>query len=205
MNDSNAKLLYQFLSPRDSIQKVDLIMGFGHFDMRIPEECIAHYKNGFGKNILFTGGVGAGSGDFDQPESIAFLSYVKEKYTAESYSNIILETESTNTGENVAFSIQLLQEMGLLSSIKSIGLIATPTRQLRVYLTVKKYFPNALLLNLPPKSALQIDELLHNKYEINFDNYLIGELERVIKYPELGFSSYIKVPKELKDLITIIK
>ena len=51
------------------VDKSDLIIGFGHFDLKIPKQCAALYHKGLAKKILFTGGRGAGSADFREAES----------------------------------------------------------------------------------------------------------------------------------------
>ena len=129
--------IYNFLSPSDSVSKADLIIGFGHFDMRIVDHCAQLFEKKFAPNIIFSGGVGAGSADFTNPEAIEFRNYLHEKYPNIPLSNVLIESNSTNTGENVRFTIEILKKKGLLNGVKRVILVATPTRQLRVLLTAK--------------------------------------------------------------------
>ena len=196
-----SKKLYNFLIPTDKKVKADLIIGFGHFDLRIPEQCATLFNEGFSPRILFTGGVGAGSADFENPEAVEFLTHVKNKYPNIDADNIMIEKESTNTGDNLKFSIDILKEKGIFESINKIILVATPTRQLRVFLTVKKYFPNATLINLPPSSSFEFDMQMNKKIGINFQEHLVGELERITKYPKMGYACSIAIPQELESII----
>jgi len=200
MNKEISKTLYNFLSPSDKQVKADLIIGFGHFDLRIPEQCLSLLNKGLASRILFTGGVGAGSADFKNPEAVEFYNYIKRDYPKLAKAHILIEKESTNTGENLAYSIKLLKETGLLEAINNIILVATPTRQLRVFLTAKKYFPDMHLINLPPVSSYDNDLLINEKKGIDFKRHLIGELDRIITYPKLGYASSTTIPTVLKNI-----
>jgi hypothetical protein len=201
MHKNISKELYHFLSPIDKEVKADLIIGFGHFDLRLPEHCALVYSKGLAPKIMFTGGVGAGSADFKNPEAIEFLNYVRHKYPKIKDNNILIEASSTNTGDNLKYSIQILKEKGLLESVKRIILVATPTRQLRVFLTAKMYFPKAELISLPPSSSFDIDMEMNTNKGIDFKEHIIGELERIKKYPALGFACSTEIPGTLKNLI----
>jgi hypothetical protein len=52
---------------------------------------------GYASKILYTGGVGARSADFENPESIEFLNYTKKNYPQIPEDDIIIEDKSTNT------------------------------------------------------------------------------------------------------------
>ena len=39
------------------IVEADVIIGFGHFDLAIPEHCLKLYREGCAGRIIFTGGV----------------------------------------------------------------------------------------------------------------------------------------------------
>ncbi len=201
MNEKTTKELYHFLSPEDNEVQADLIIGFGHFDLRIPEQCALLFNKGLAPIILFTGGVGAGSSDFKNPEAVEFLNHIKSKYSEIDAKSILIEETSTNTGDNLKNSIKTLKEKGLLKSINSIILVATPTRQLRVYLTTKKYFPKAKLINLPPSSSFEIDSQMNVNKGLDFEGHLMGELERIKKYPNMDFACSTKIPLVLENLL----
>ena len=201
MDKSTSKKLYNFLSPKDNLAKADLIIGFGHFDLRIPEQCTELYQNGLAPKILFTGGVGAGSADFKNPEAVEFLNHVKNKYPEITTDNILTEETSTNTGDNIKNSIEILKAKGFFESLKRIILVATPTRQLRVFLTAKKYFPKVVLINLPPSSSFEVDKQMNEVKAIDFEKHLLGELDRIQKYPKMGFACSTEIPIAFESLV----
>ncbi len=201
MNQETTKELYHFLSPKDNLAKADLIIGFGHFDLRIPEQCAALFENGLAPKILFTGGIGAGSADFKNAEAVEFLNHLKNKYSEINMEDVLIESTSTNTGDNLKFSIEILKAKGLFESLKRIILVATPTRQLRVFLTAKKYFPKVELINLPPSSSFEIDKQLNEVKAIDFEEHLLGELDRIQKYPKMGFACSTEIPIAFESLM----
>ncbi len=91
--------LFHYLALRDNPRKADVVIGFGHFDMNFLRLCCELYLKGYGKKIIYNGGMGAGSVDMKNPEALEFLNYTKEHFLQIPENNIIIEDKSTNTGE----------------------------------------------------------------------------------------------------------
>jgi uncharacterized SAM-binding protein YcdF (DUF218 family) len=198
----NTEKILNYLYLRDEIiQKSDLIIGFGHFDMNIPRQCGDLFKNGYGKAILLTGGVGGGSADLKEPEAIEFKKEVINKYDFITEKDIIIETSSTNTGENILFSEKVLKsinkEFSFNSGIKSVIAVASPYRQRRVYLTMKKLFPNVKVYNSPSETNFYDEIKLFQSKNQNLVELIYGELERLILYPQKGFIEEEIIPQEI--------
>ena len=195
--------LFHYLALRDQPRNADVIIGFGHFDMNIPRQCCDLYLKGYGKKIIYTGGVGAGSADFKNAEAVEFLNYSKAHFPQIPAEDIIIEGRSTNTGENIRFSMTKMREFSpgfnFESGIRSAILVATPARQLRVFLTVKMYLENIALFNLPPETSYhENDELFTGKGE-NFSSQLTGEILRIIEYPAKGFCTKVEIPEVVME------
>ena len=195
--------LFHYLALRDQPRKADVIIGFGHFDMNIPRRCCELYLKGYGKKIIYTGGFGAGSADLKNPEAAEFLNYTMEHFPQIPESDIIIEDRSTNTGENIRFSMARMKEetpdFNFENGIRSAILIATPARQLRVFLTVKMYLENIALFNLPPETSYhENDELFSGKGE-NFSSQITGEILRLIEYPAKGFCTEVNIPEMVME------
>jgi uncharacterized SAM-binding protein YcdF (DUF218 family) len=190
--------IYHFLNKKDAQQKADVIIGFGHFDRNIPKRCCDLYLQGMGRKIIYSGGVGAGSADFKNAEAIEFLNYTKVHFPQIPADEIIIEDRSTNTGENIRFSMTKMRELSpgfnFESGIRSAILVATPARQLRVYLTVKMYLENIRLINLPPETTLEENIALFDQKNESFAKQLTGELDRLMIYPAQGLCEKIEIP-----------
>jgi hypothetical protein len=187
----------------------DLIMGFGHFDLRIPLRCRELALQNPGAKILFTGGIGAGSGGFREPEAIEFRNYLLKQFPDFDQSRLLIESSSTNTSQNIEFSLQILQKEsihpGLLNQGFKIAAVATPVRQRRVFQTLKKNFPQALLFNIPPVSTLETDLELFSRNNEILETTLIGEVERLIAYPAKGWIEKDSVPDPVLRALERIK
>lgn len=194
--------IFHFLARKDPVQKADLIMGFGHFDWNIPKHCCDLYTKGYGKIILFTGGIGAGSGDFKEAEAIEFLRFANENYPQIDNSNFIIEDKSTHTGDNMRFSIQKMEELSpdlnFNNRIRSAFLVATPARQLRVYQTAKMYLPSVKLINSPPETSFEENVGLFESKGEDFYGQLRGEMDRLLTYPEKNFCDPVEIPDQIR-------
>lgn len=183
---------FDYLCLRDAApERVDIVIGFGHFDPTITERCAQLYKQLSAKAILFTGGIGAGTADLNQPEADFFFDTCRANHPDIPEENIFVENRSTNTSENILFSMDVLKAQSpnwnVASGIKSAALVATPYRQRRVCLTFKKLLPNIVPFNLPPESSLEADRKLFESKGQNLDEMLLPELERIRTYPDKGW------------------
>ena len=176
-----ARLTLAHLAPQDPPAPADLIVGFGVFCMSVPSRCADLYHRGLGPKILFTGGVGAGSGDLQQPEAEAFREHAMEAGVPRDA--ILVEPQSTNTLENVLAFKEVLGQHDL--SPTSALLVALPHRQRRVWLTCRKQWPGVRLLNKPPRGDL--DALAAPFGGLGpYTAELQGELDRIQRYGAKG-------------------
>ncbi|KAI0181137.1 DUF218 domain-containing protein [Hypoxylon sp. FL1284] len=111
---------------------------------------------------------------------------------------LIIESLSTNTGENVRFTYALLQEKGL--RLDSFLLVQKPYMERRTYATFKKQWPD-------PSTRITVTspQLKWNEYP-NEDNpedlvinIAVGDLIRIRDYPSKGFQIPQDIPDEIWD------
>ncbi|MCC5023299.1 MAG: YdcF family protein [Candidatus Synoicihabitans palmerolidicus] len=142
--------------------------------------------------IVFTGGVGAGSADLTQPEANAFAAELAEKFPEIPTAAVLLETRSTNTGENV----RMLQVETLAAHwpLQTVALVASPYRQRRVALTWRKQGPGGAFFNCPPATCLVEERTRFAAKGENFIDHLPGEVDRLTTYAERGWITAKPVP-----------
>ncbi len=205
MHSTSGQAIFNFLYVKDKPEPADLIIGFGHFDMKIPDTCTMHYQRGLAPRILFTGGIGAGSADLIMPEAKAFLERTRKSGPFIPEEAVFLEDKSTNTSENIVFSEKVLANakppLHFGKEIKRIILVANAYRQLRVMLTMKKHFPDVKLINCPPETTYEKQKLMYQLKFQNFDDLLIGEVDRIKNYPDKGWIDKIDIPPIILDII----
>lgn len=192
-----AQILYDYLSPSDApdLRPADVIIGFGHFDLRIAHQCEALWRRGLAPRILFTGGVGAGSADLGEPEAEAFAATLRKICPAFPPDQLLIEPASTHTGDNVRFALAVLAEAG--GTVQSAILVATPFRQRRVNQTWAKLAQPVSWQCAPPPSNLATDAALFARKGEDLVAQLPGEIERLQTYADRGWITASDIPPEV--------
>ncbi len=190
-----AETLRAYLAPADAPRRADLIIGFGHFDRRIPAYCARLYGEGYAPKILFTGGRGSGSGALTAPEALVFRDEARRLGVPGAA--LFIESGSTNTPENVRFSLALLAALDPPFTFGSALLVAHPYRQRRVWLTCRKLLPDVALLNAPVPSTLEADVALFHRAGTAYAPLLLGEVGRIRTYAARGDIAAMPLPDEV--------
>lgn len=205
----NAKKIFKYLYLRQEPERADAILGFGHFDLKIPRRCAGLYLEGYASKILFTGGVGAGSADFKFPEAVEFKSLLHREYPQIPENDIIIEPCSTNTGENLRFMQEVLHQRDpdftFQGGIRKVLKVSNAYRQRRAYLTCKKLFPGVDFINAPAQTDFEEELELYRSKNQDLVRHLSGEMERMIRYPAMGFIVATDIPEEILRAYEIIR
>ena len=209
MTASTAETLFRYLAISDAPQRADMIIGFGHFDMEIPRQCGRLYQADYARRILLTGGVGAGTADLKQPEGLAFRDALRACFPGIPDAHVMVESESANTGENVAFSAALLRgadpSFCFEHGIKSVLAVASPYRQRRVMLTINRLYPRIRVINCPPESSFEQQRALFADKGQNLTALLVGEAERLARYAQLGYIRSAPLPPSIAEAVRALK
>src|ERR1051326_6292435 len=107
-----AETLWDYHLMKQQVAKADAIMVLCSHDERVAERGAQLFLDGFAPLIIFSGGHGAITRRlWQEPEAERFARIAMSlNVPAE---RILIEPESTNTGENVAFTKRLLSEKRL--------------------------------------------------------------------------------------------
>ena len=184
--------------PKTVLKPADLLIVFGTtYGINLFVENIVNlYKKGFCKYVLCTGGNVAKYGTKIADESVIIRDLLVENGVPAE--KILVETTSKNTGENLQFSIPILEEkFGGIDGINSIIGVGKIHATLRFLMTMCKYFPVAEKMFFPI-NVFGCDEnlwYLHDK----FYQKLIAEVGKVDEYLEKGFMA------ELDKLVLLNK
>lgn len=196
-----AKLIFNFLYLREEPVNADAIIGFGHFDLKIPRRCAELYLKNYASRILFTGGVGAGSADFQFPEAVEFKNLVLKEFPQIPGEHIIIEPKSTNTGENLRFLQKVLLEkspdFAFGTGIKKVLKVSNAYRQRRAYLTCKKEFPGVEFINSPAQTTFEEELELYKTKNQDLLRHLSGEMERMLMYPIFNYIVSDNIPEDI--------
>ena len=94
---------------------------------RVAVRAAELYKAGLAPRLMFSGGRGNFTQDWDETEAEKFAAVAVKEGVPESA--ILLENKSSNTGENIMFSYNMLQELQIVP--KSVLLVQKPFMERR--------------------------------------------------------------------------
>lgn len=204
MDPQKYKLLFDYLYLKSkTVLPSDFIIGFGHFDLKIPEQCGRLYLNKYSPQIVFTGGFGSGSADFKIPEGQFFTQHLKQLHLNVPASAILIEDQSTNTSENIHFTYN--QFLVHHPHLETIIIVANAYRQRRVFLTCKKHLPDVLFINAPPETTYEKEKVLFENKGENLNKLLTGEMDRLIIYTQKGYIADPEIPEDIMQLYLHLK
>ncbi|KAI1751499.1 DUF218 domain-containing protein [Xylaria castorea] len=192
----DAETLYEYHQLHTPIsQKADAIFCLCSLDTRVAERAAQLFLDNYGDYLIFSGGSGKLThGRFDKPEAEVFADIARQMGVPAT--KLIVESQSTNTGENVRFTYALLQEKKL--SIRSFILVQKPYMERRTYATFKKQWPDETTKILVTSPLLSWKDYPNEDNPIDLViNIAVGDLIRIREYPAKGYQIHQDIPCEV--------
>jgi uncharacterized SAM-binding protein YcdF (DUF218 family) len=186
----HAKKLWQYHLMNHSLEKADCIFVLGSHDLRVAERGAELYLQGWAPLLILSGGLGNFTKDMWQEKEADLFAKVAIQMGVPKEA-ILIENRSTNTGENIIFTQQLLQDRGL--DPQSFIVVQKPYMERRSYATFKKHWPNKKLIVTSPQISFED----YPNAEIPLArviNIMAGDLQRIKYYPGKGFQVYQEIP-----------
>ena len=190
-----AKKLWDYHHVNHTVEKAEFILVLGSHDLRVADRATELYFEGWAPRIIFSGGLGNFTKEmWTETEADKFAAIaIKMGVPKES---ILVENKSTNTGENILFTQQLLAQKNL--DPQSFIVVQKPYMERRSYATFKKHWPDKKLIVTSPQISFED----YPTEEIPLErviNIMVGDLQRIIIYPAKGFQIYQEVPPDVRD------
>lgn len=188
-----AQQLWNYHHMQHDLVKADCILALGSHDLRVADRAAELYLQGWAPLVIMSGGLGNLTQNmWTESEADKFARIAIEKGVPADA--ILVENKSTNTGENILFTQQLLQQKGL--DLHSFIVVQKPYMERRSYATFKKHWPGKNLLVTSP----QIDLVDYPTDDIPMErviNIMVGDLQRIRFYPGKGFQIYQDIPADI--------
>ncbi|EPN4955558.1 MULTISPECIES: YdcF family protein [Vibrio] len=194
--------LWDYMQLKHELKPADCLFVMCSNDVRVAEHAANLYHQKLAPLIVFSGGEGRFTdGLFEKSEAETFAEIAKMSGVPSEA--ILLEAESTNSGENVRFTEQRLKEEG--KNCSSFILVQKPFMERRAIATFEKQWQS-------PYSQLQVSSTAHPFFEyINEDMPLMMVLEalmedfsRVKSYPEKGFQTEQNIPQQVESSYQVL-
>lgn len=189
--DELAKVIWNYMLMHQKLEKADLIICFGSHDLRSAQWAAKLYLDGYAPKILFSG---KQEGETSQQESEALQYRAKAMELGVPDSAILVEDQSTNTGENIQFASNFLLERNIHPA--KVIVVHKPYMERRTYATLKAQWsqpqPEFIMSSLPIAYEEYISDPNYSKDYIL--NIMVGDLQRIKEYPALGYQIGQEVP-----------
>ena len=191
--DDWARTVWDYHHVGHALEKADCIIVLGSHDTRVAERGAEVFLAGWAPLLVFSGHLGAlTSAMWSRPEAEIFAEIAVGRGVPRD--RILLESRSTNTGENVDFSRELLAEKDLTPR-KAIA-VQKPYMERRTLATFQQRWPELEVVVTSPQIAFDVyptadirkDDVIH---------IMVGDLQRLIVYGRKGWSVPQDVPAEV--------
>ena len=189
-----AQVVWNYHRLGHTLEPADLIFVLGSHDLRVAEHAADLFHRGLAPRVVLSGGLGRlTAATWTRSEAEIFAEVLRARGVPDSA--LLLEQCSTNTGENIRFTRKLLVTRGI--KVQSIIAVQKPYMERRAFATIRKQWPevevrvSAPLLNFEDYGSadIPIDEVIH---------IMVGDLQRIMEYPRLGFMSPQAVPEDVR-------
>lgn len=187
---ADAETIWDFHQMHHQQRPCEAAIGLGSHDLGVAVFAAKLYHAGMFPVVVFSGANSPTTAErFPRGEAIHYSEHALE--LGAPASAIIIEPAATNTGENITRSRQALQRAGIHPA--SVLLISKPYMERRAYATSRKAWPEveAICASEPLTFDEYVNEIGDAKLVIDM---LVGDLQRVIEYPALGYAIAQDVP-----------
>jgi uncharacterized SAM-binding protein YcdF (DUF218 family) len=195
--NSLAEKIWRYHQMKHQLEKADAILVLCSHDRKVAERGAELFLGGWAPLLVFSGGFGTitrsiwTKSEADQFAEIAIAMGVPKE-------SVLIENRSTNTGENILFTRQLLAERKI--DPQKFILVQKPYMERRAFATFRKIWGEKDVLVTSPQ--VSFDEYLdsYSASELSADDVIsimVGDLQRVKIYAERGFQIHQEIPEDV--------
>lgn len=189
------EIIWDYLNINETPSACDALLVLGSYDMEVPKYAATLYHSGVAPIIVCSGSGTVHTGDplwiefKGVPEAEIFAHILKESGVPDSA--LLIENRSQNTGDNFIFTRALLAEKNILP--KSITIVTKPYMTRRALATAQKVWPE-ISWSVASEGGNFETHLIRNTHKDRIIELMVGDLDRIIKYPDRGFQLTQEVP-----------
>ncbi|MFD0055463.1 YdcF family protein [Streptomyces sp. NPDC127168] len=168
-------------------------IGLGSHDLGVADTAAELYERGMAPLIVFSGATSPTTRErMPRGEAVHYRERALELGVPSSA--ILVEPRARNTGDNIRFSRELLEEAG--AEVSSVLLISKPYEERRAYATARKLWPEVEIISASSPMTLNeyVDSLGDARMVIDM---LVGALQRLLVYPGQGYLISQPVPADV--------
>ena len=193
--EAHVRTVWDYLRLQHQLVKADAILVLCSYDTAVAVHAAELFLERWAPLLIFAGGRGAITRRlWDEPEADRFARIAVGMGVPPQH--ILVENQSTNTGENIRFTRQLLGDQGF--DPQTFIVVQKPYMERRSYATFRQQWPDKALVVTSP--VVSLDEYLraHADHPVSPDeaiSIMVGDLQRIRLYPAMGF----QIEQEISD------
>ena len=192
-----AETLWNYHLMKHNVGKADAILVLCSHDERVAERGAQLFLEGCAPLLIFSGGQGAiTKALWDEPEAERFARIAMNMNVPRE--NILIEKNSTNTGENVQFTRKLVEEQGL--DPQRFIVVQKPYMERRAFATFLRYWPEKEVVVTSPQVSFRdylADYSNRSLSVADVIGIMVGDLQRIKLYPALGYQIAQDIPDDV--------
>jgi len=179
------------------LARADVIVVLCSHDTIVAERGAQVFLEGWAPLLVFSGGLGGITKHlWTDPEADRFARIAIGLGVPED--RILIENRSTNTGENVRFTRELLTGRGL--DPESFILVQKPYMERRTFATFNKVWPGKSVRVTSPQMSMDDYLARYTHDSLTADDVIsimVGDLQRIREYPARGFQIPQEIPADV--------
>ena len=192
-----AETLWNYHKLGHQLARADAVLVLCSHDKAVAVRGAQLFLEGWAPLLIFSGGLGAitrhiwSEPEADQFATIAFGMGVPE-------ARVLIENQSTNTGDNVRFTKRLLAARGL--DPETFIVVQKPYMERRSYATFRKVWPEKRVIVTSPQVTFDEYLRMYSNEALSPDDVIsimVGDLQRIRLYPERGFQIPQDIPADV--------
>jgi uncharacterized SAM-binding protein YcdF (DUF218 family) len=189
-----ARRIWEYHHLHHELRPTSVAIGLGSHDIGVATLAAELYFEGLFPVLVFSGGNSPATAPrFPGGEACAFrLRAIDLGVPPQA---ILVEPCATNTGENIRFSRELLHNAAV--PVSSVMLISMPGMERRAYATCLRVCPEVEVVSASQNIDFEIYLQSFGDPRLVI-NDLVGDLQRVIEYPRMGFAVLQDVPPDVR-------
>lgn len=176
----------------------DALVGLGSYDESVAQHTASLYLSGKANRVVFSGKYGNWTRNLYKKSEAAHFADIAVKMGVPA-EKILLEEASTNIGANIDATESLLYPDYATTCMY----ITKPQTQRRVWLTLKKKSRLHNYSVSAPRRNIN-DAIKIFGYDLIVSE-MVGDIDRILKYPDNGFMAYEEVSSDVLDAFQALK
>ncbi|MBR8743218.1 YdcF family protein [Nocardiopsis sp. MG754419] len=190
-----ARVVFDHQRLGEEPRRCDVAVVLGSHDAGVADRAAELYLAGYFPRMVITGANSPTTlARFPRGEAVHYRERVLERGVPDAA--VLMETEATNTGENLRLSRAVLERAGIAPA--TVMFVCKPYMERRAHATARRQWPEVepLCASAPVDLDTYLPTVGNDRLALDA---MVGDLQRVMEYPARGFAVPQPVPPHVRE------